>query len=190
LWWYEHPDIPIGQFQSGTSIVSGVLLALCTLSFNRVKDLAGDTIWQGVDPMRVAYRFARNTLSAAYVSVFVTGLLIAQLFVTTGRPARVLLAVTIGLVTHLRVCLWFLLGGIRHQVEAVAGQRSAERPSASAERVFSLVPPVDVGDLLERESAATVWPTMARQRKTPGVPDFCGPVKKFLTTAGSQVGGA
>src|SRR4051794_7091665 len=48
----EHPDVPIGQFLSGASIVSGVLLALCTLSFNRVKDLAGDTIWQGVDPMR------------------------------------------------------------------------------------------------------------------------------------------
>jgi hypothetical protein len=125
----EHPSVPIGQLLSGASIVSGVLLALCTLSFNRVKDLAGDhTVWEGIDPMRAAYRFARNTLSAAYVSVFVSGLLITQLFVTMGWPARILLALTIALVTHLGVRIWFLLGGIRHQVESVAGQRSAERP--------------------------------------------------------------
>ncbi len=38
----ENPDVTIGQFLSGASIVSGVLLALCTLSFNRVKDLSID----------------------------------------------------------------------------------------------------------------------------------------------------
>lgn len=127
------PVVQIGQFLSGASIVSGVLLALCTLSFNRVKDLAGDkNRWDGTDPMRAAYRFARNTLSAAYLSVFVTGLLITQLFVPGGWPARILLAVTIGLVSHLGVRIWFLLGGIRQQVEAVAGQRSAEKPHLRA----------------------------------------------------------
>jgi hypothetical protein len=126
----EQPTVSIGELLSGASIVSGVLLGLCTLSFNRVKDLAEDsnTVWFGVDPMRAAYRFARNTLSAAYVSVFVTGLLIAELFVKTGLPARISLAVTIGLVTHLGVRIWFLLSGIRHQVESVAGQRSTEPP--------------------------------------------------------------
>lgn len=129
----KHPAVQIGQFLSGASIVSGVLLALCTLSFNRVKDLAGDkNRWDGVDPMRAAYRFARNTLSAAYISVFVTGLLIAQLFITGGWPARILLAITVGLVTHLGVRIWFLLAGIRQQVETVAGQRSAERPHLRA----------------------------------------------------------
>ena len=126
-----HPKIAISTFLSGAAVFSGVLVALCTLSFNRVKDLAGDKsegVWQGADPMRAAYRFARNTLSAAYVSVCVTGLLVAQIFITTGWPARAMLALTIALVAHLGVRIWFLLGGIRHQVEAVAGQRSAERP--------------------------------------------------------------
>lgn len=125
----KHPTEPIAPLLSGASIVSGVLLGLCTLSFNRVKDLAGNAgAWFGADPMLAAYRFARNTLSAAYVSVCVSGLLIAQLFITTGWPARALLAVTLGLVTHLGVRIWFLLGGIRQQVESVAGQRSAEPP--------------------------------------------------------------
>lgn len=125
----KQPTVPIGALLSGASLISGVLLALCTLSFNRVKDLAGDqAVWQGTDPMRPAYRFARNTLSAAYVSVFVSGLLITQLMVTEGWPARSLLALTIALVAHLGVRIWFLLSGIRQQVESVAGQRSAERP--------------------------------------------------------------
>lgn len=126
-----HPTIAFSAFLSGAAVFSGVLLALCTLSFNRVKDLAGDKtqgVWQGADPMRAAYRFARNTLSAAYISVCVTGLLVAQIFVTTGWPQRVMLALTIALVTHLGVRIWFLLAAIRNQVEAVAGQRSAERP--------------------------------------------------------------
>lgn len=126
-----HPTIAISAFLSGAAVFSGVLLALCTLSFNRVKDLAGDKsegVWEGADPMRAAYRFARNTLSAAYISVCVTGLLVAQIFVTTGWPQRVMLALTVALVTHLGVRIWFLLAAIRNQVEAVAGQRSAERP--------------------------------------------------------------
>ncbi|MGP4054145.1 hypothetical protein ACTWP6_04865 [Mycobacterium sp. 4D054] len=126
-----HPTIVIGTFLSGAAVFSGVLLALCTLSFNRVKDVAGDKsdgVWQGADPMRAAYRFARNTLSAAYVSVCVTGLLVAQIFITTGWPARVMLALAIALAAHLGVRVWFLLGGIRNQVESLAGQRSAERP--------------------------------------------------------------
>jgi hypothetical protein len=126
-----HPTIAISAFLSGAAVFSGVLLALCTLSFNRVKDIASDKsdgVWQGADPMRAAYRFARNTLSAAYVSVCVTGLLVTQIFITTGWPARIMLALTVALVAHLGVRIWFLLAGIRNQVEAVAGQRSAERP--------------------------------------------------------------
>lgn len=129
----KHPHVEVAQFLSGASIVSGVLLALCTISFNRVKDLAADKgRWDGVDPMRAAYRFARNTLSAAYVSVCTTGLLIARLFITSGWSSRMLLALAIGFLVHLGIRIWFLLGGIRHQVESVAGQRSAERPHLRA----------------------------------------------------------
>lgn len=123
-----HIAVPATQFLSGMSIVSGVLLALCTLAYNRVKDLAGGQGWEGADPMVPAYRFARGALTATYISLTATALLIAQLFTGDGRLTEVLSGVSLGIVIHLGVRIWAMLGSIRHQVDATAGQRATGPP--------------------------------------------------------------
>ncbi|AOE44060.1 hypothetical protein SEA_BLINO_44 [Gordonia phage Blino] len=120
--------VPAAQFLSGMSIVSGVLLALCTLSYTRVKDLAGEKGWQGADPMVPAYRFARGALTATYISLTATALLIAQLFTGEGRPTEALSGIALGLVVHLGVRIWTMLSAIRFQVDATAGQRASGPP--------------------------------------------------------------
>lgn len=125
------PDLNLSVLLSAASIVAGVLLALCTLAMARVKDLVtehnGDR-WIGTDPMVGAYEFTRATVSATYLAFVVTGLLAIQLWVNAGLPQAVLLACSLTLATALAGRLWLLLGHMRYQLEAMAGQRSV-RPT-------------------------------------------------------------
>lgn len=124
------PEVETSMVLSGTSIVSGVLLALCTLSVNRVKDLAtesgSDGTFGGSDPMVAGHGFARSATAAAYVSVSLTGVVFAQLLVTTGVAHVILVAATFTMVAHLGARIWFLLGAIRYQVDSMAGQRASK----------------------------------------------------------------
>ncbi|MCZ9635278.1 hypothetical protein [Rhodococcus sp. BH5] len=108
-----------------------MLLALCTLSVTRVKDLAADSdkgAWEGTDPMIAAYGFARSATAAAYVSLALTVSVFVQLVVTTGVIKSALVASALALVAHLGARIWFLLGYIRYQVDSLAGQRSVRPP--------------------------------------------------------------
>ncbi|NKS67628.1 hypothetical protein GS461_21345 [Rhodococcus hoagii] len=97
----------------------------------RVKDLATEHAgerWVGVDPMPGAYEFTRATVSTTYLAFVVTGLLAAQLWVKDGLPQAILLSVSLALAVALAARLWFLLGHMRYQLDAMAGQRSV-RPT-------------------------------------------------------------
>ncbi|MFT3660370.1 MAG: hypothetical protein QM809_02920 [Gordonia sp. (in: high G+C Gram-positive bacteria)] len=119
----------IGPFISGMSVMSGVLLAISGIAYGRVKDLANEGRGDGVDPMAAAYRFARGAMSAAAVSLTTSGMLILQLIFESGTVSVLLFGTSLALITHLGARIFFMLGAMRHQLEATAGSRSAQRPN-------------------------------------------------------------
>ncbi|MFC8181680.1 hypothetical protein ACFULT_22605 [Rhodococcus sp. NPDC057297] len=123
------PEVETSTLLSGASIISGVLLALCTLSVTRVKDLAAtdlDGSYVGSDPMVAGYGFARSATAAAYVSVSLTAVVFAQLLVSDGPILVALTIATFTAAAHLGARIWFLLGAIRYQVDSMAGQRATK----------------------------------------------------------------
>lgn len=123
----SRPRIEPAALLSAASIVSGVLLALCTLGIGRVKDLATEhdgARWTGLDPMPAAYDFAKAAVSTTYFSFVVTALFATQLWITATALHTALVALSLALAAALASRIWFLLGHIRYQIEAMAGQRS------------------------------------------------------------------
>lgn len=125
------PEIDPYALLAAASIVSGVLLALCTLAIGRVNELAtahGGEGWVGADPMVGAHEFTKVAVSVTYLAFTVTGLLAVQLWVDAGIAQSMLMACSLALSTALGVRMWLLLGHMRYQLNAMAGQR-AVRPT-------------------------------------------------------------
>lgn len=114
-----------GALLPAAAIISGVLLSLATMSYNRVKDLSGDHRWDGIDPMAAAVEFARASVRAAQISIATSGLLMVGLVVPERSTyAQLAVAGASAVLLHLFVRIWFLLVMIRHQVGVTAGQRA------------------------------------------------------------------
>lgn len=117
-----------GALLPAAAIISGVLLSLSTMSYNRVKDLSGDHDWDGIDPMSAAVEFARASVRAAQISIATSSLLVVGLLIPDQSTyAHAVVAASCAVLLHLFVRIWYLLVMIRHQVGATAGQR-ATRP--------------------------------------------------------------
>ncbi|AJA43332.1 hypothetical protein VC60_gp31 [Mycobacterium phage Sbash] len=124
-----HPVVTPGALLPGAAIISGVLLSLATMSYNRVKDLGGSEPWEGTDPMWAAVVFARASVAAAQISVVASaGLVVALMIPSCSVAIPYVTALAIGTLLHLFIRIWYLLAMIRHQVGVTAGQRSAGVP--------------------------------------------------------------
>ncbi|MFV8173818.1 hypothetical protein [Mycolicibacterium peregrinum] len=123
---WVHPVVTPGALLPGAAIISGVMLSLATMSYNRVKDLGGSEPWDGTDPMVAAVVFARASVAAAQISVVTSaGLVLALMIPSCSVAIPYVIALAIGTLLHLFIRVWYLLAMIRHQVGVTAGQRGA-----------------------------------------------------------------
>lgn len=123
-WWFGGSFAAPSSLLPGASLITGALLGLLTLMFNRLKDVAAKVRPDvGPDPAYQAYLVFRSVLYTAQVSLSASGILLVMTLVSVDRIERLGVAVAVTLLVHIGIKIAFVLHGLRYQAESVIGNR-------------------------------------------------------------------